>query len=106
MYVDHYEACCADQVRVANSEQHTRYNVCHQAPPTSKGFEHSCSYCGQGFTRVEELQVVSFHCETVLEPIADIDLSTFPREFALPQPRRRPVALDGRLAPLRSLITQ
>ncbi|KAM7200080.1 hypothetical protein V8F20_005501 [Naviculisporaceae sp. PSN 640] len=38
-------------------EYHTRYNVCHQVPPTNKGFEHSCSYCGQGFTRIEELQV-------------------------------------------------
>ncbi|KAM7217079.1 hypothetical protein V8F06_007594 [Rhypophila decipiens] len=37
-------------------EHHTAFSVCSQIPPTNKGFEHSCPYCGQGFTRLDELQ--------------------------------------------------
>ncbi|KAK3688350.1 hypothetical protein B0T22DRAFT_151020 [Podospora appendiculata] len=37
-------------------EYHTRASVCSEPPPTSKGFDHSCPHCGQGFTRWDDLQ--------------------------------------------------
>lgn len=42
---------------MSNAYQHTSRKICAVLPPTSvKGFEFSCQYCGEGFTRSDEHQ--------------------------------------------------
>ncbi len=45
--------------RPSNESQHMKHNVCSLRPPGNEGFKHACAHCGEGFTAMDHLQMVS-----------------------------------------------
>ncbi|KAK1825683.1 hypothetical protein QBC39DRAFT_270563 [Podospora conica] len=70
-------------------DYHTQKNVCSIAPPTSRGFAHSCAPCGQGFDRIEELglHTESKVCSTKARPVTQTPVTN---GFVPSQPRPTP----------------